>query len=375
MREKLLIFLTLAIILLTGCGGRRTPFVSGRLDTLYKPRYATGFSILRGGERSSVLSIVDPWQGAVGVNQSLFLARGGEAPPVGFDGVVVEAPLRRVVCMSSSYVGFIDALGETDAIVGVSGTRFVHNEKVRTTAREVGYDTQMNYELIATLKPDLVFIYGVAGENVQATGKLRELGIPYIYIGEYVEQSPLGRAEWLVAFGAMFNRRTEAEAAFNRVRENYLGTMRTVAKAVDHPLVMLNAPYRDAWYLPTRGSYMARLIADAGGEYNGDDGGGETYTVSAEAAYLMSASADVWLNPGQATTMAELAADNPRFVKIPVVKNGQVYNNNARTTRCGGSDFWESGVVRPDIVLKDVAKILHPGLFPRHDLYYFQQLQ
>jgi iron complex transport system substrate-binding protein len=360
-----------------GCGGgRRSAFAGDGLDTLYAPRHATGFAILRGGESSTVISIADPWQGAEGVGMHLFVSRDGERPPAGFDGTAIAAPLRRVVCMSSSHVAFIDALGRANAVVGVSGVRYIHNAKVRQHAREVGYDTQMNYELLAALRPDLVLVYGIAGENSQLTGKLRELGIPYFYVGEYVEQSPLGRAEWLVALGEMFDRREVAERVFDDVARGYDRVRETVTATSARPRVMLNAPYRDVWYMPARGSYMVRLIEDAGGEYIGtDDEGDRSLPVSSEAAYVLSRDADVWLNPGQATSMHDVLEANPRFGDIAAVRSGRVWNCNARMTADGGSDFWESGAVRPDVVLRDLAAILHPELSSVGELYYFRQMR
>jgi iron complex transport system substrate-binding protein len=362
-------------VLLAGCGRRSAGFTTDGLDTLYKPQYASGFALLRAGENSSILSIADPWQGAEGVRMNVFLSRDGERAPDGFDGAVVDVPLRRVVCMSTSYVGFLDALGADDAVVGVSGVRFVSNEKVRAAAQEVGYDALMNYELIAALKPDAVLVYGIAGENTQATSKLKELGIPYIYVGEYVERSPLGRAEWVVAFGEMMGRRAEAEEVFAAVRDSYLAAQQSVSHSGARPRVIFNAPYRDVWYLPAAGSYMVQLVADAGGCYDAPvEETNESAAVASEQAYLSALKADVWLNPGQAATLDDVLRENPRFAKVPSVAGGQVYNNNARTTPAGGNDFWESGAVRPDVVLRDFVKILHPELLPDHELYYYRQM-
>ncbi len=359
---------------MTACGSRGTGFSTDGLDTLYKPEYAAGFVVLSAGEHSSIISVADPWQGAQGVKINVFLSREGERAPEGFDGTTVKAPLRRVVCMSTSYVAFIDALGEADVITGVSGVRFVHNEAVREKAHEVGYDAQMNYELIAALKPDAIFVYGIYGENTQATGKLNELGIPYIYVGEYVERLPLGRAEWVVAFGEMFGRRAEAEEIFRRTKESYTETQRLVADVDKRPQVMLNAPYRDVWYLPSAGSYMTQLVTDAGGLYDAPKDTNESIAVSSEQAYIMTLKADVWLNPGHAASLDDVLRENPRFGVVPAVAGSRVYNNNARTTPAGGNDFWESGAVHPDVVLRDMVKILHPGLLPEHELYYYRRM-
>ena len=105
--------------------------------------------------------------------------------------------------MSSSHVAMFDAIGQVRRVSGVSGIDYISNPYVREhrlcgEVRDVGYDTNLNFELLAAMRPDLMLLYGVTGENTVVTGKLRELGIPYVYIGDYVEESPLGKAEWLV---------------------------------------------------------------------------------------------------------------------------------------------------------------------------------
>lgn len=367
-------------LFLAGCGGSGGK-TGGYGEELYSPRYSSGFSVYEAGDSSSVLVVRNPWQGAENVTSELFLSNGGEKAPEDFRGASVSVPLKKVVCLSSSHAAFIDALGLTGAIAGVSGARYISNEKILRGYEEgkvadVGYDSNLNYELLASLKPDLVFIYGVGGENTAVTEKLKELGINVVYIGEYLEETALGKAEWIIPFGELFGLRGEAEEIFGGIAERYERMREMVAGAAEKPKVMLNSPYRDVWFVPGGKSYMAALISDAGGEYiyKGNDSAA-SMPVSGEAAYLAVSGADIWLNPNQARSIGELAAQNPKFSDIPVVKNGRVYNATKRSTAGGGSDFWESGVVRADRVLEDMIMIMHPGLIAGGELYYFERLE
>ena len=121
---------------------------------------------------------------------------------------------------------------------------------------------------------------------------------------------------------------------------------------------------------------MVRLLRDAGAEYvcRGEDTD-RSRPIGAEAAYVFASRADFWLNPGSANSLAEVAAGNPNFRQVPAFRTGRVYNNNARQTPMGGSDFWESGVAAPDVVLKDLIRIFHPELLPNHEPYYFKKLE
>ena len=244
--------------------------------------------------------------------------------------------------------------------------------------RDVGYDTNVNYELLASLRPDIVFIYGVGGENTAVTDKFRELHIPFIYIGEYMETTPLGKAEWLVPFGELTDRREEAAALFTDIETRYDSLRMRAAAFAERPSVMLNAPYRDVWFVPGDRSYMVRLIEDAGGRYIfAGEASSVSRPISGEAAYLAARQADVWLNPNQAGNIGELKTQNPKFTDIRCVEQRRVYNCTRRKTPGGGSDFWESGALHADRVLRDIILCLHPeaAVPDEEGMYYFERLE
>lgn len=377
MRLFLIPILLFTLLVTAGCGGTSTSLLEDYTTDIYTPEYASGFEIA-GAEHgaSTLLTIRNPWQGAQDVQQQIFLAREGENAPEGFMGQVVRTPVRRVVCLSSSYVAMFDAIGQIRRVVGVSGIDYISNAYINAhkhdgTVSDVGYDTNLNFELIVAQQPDVVLLYGVTGENPTITGKLSELGIPYIYIGDYVEESPLGKAEWLVVMAEICDDTEHGEAVFVGIcdRYNALKQQRSDSTTLK---VMLNTPYRDTWFMPSSRSYMVQLIRDAGGEYIYTGNDSDTSTpIDIEEAYRLAQHADLWLNVGQFTTMNELKSQNPKFAETPVVRAGRVYNNNRRHTPSGGSDFWESGVVCPDKILADLVSILHDG---DAALYYYQRL-
>ena len=206
--------------------------------------------------------------------------------------------------------------------------------------------------------------------------KLDEMGIPYGYIGDYLESSALGKAEWTVAIGELCGKRREAQTFVKDVARRYDSIKQAAGDVGYRPKAMLNAPYKDVWFLPGEDSYMVSLLRDAGADYLGNGGRRDmSLPVSGEKAYTMLLEADVWLNPGAASSLEELAAGNSRFMDVPAVENGKVFNNNRRMTPSGGSDFWESGVVHPDVVLSDLVKIFHPELSDCSDTYYYKKLE
>ena len=378
MRVKFAFFAVLTAFFCS-CNSASNPSIDAFKVEKFSPEFATGFRITQTPEsESSLLTITNPWQGA-DFEQHIFIARNNERSPKGFRGQVVKSPISRAICLSSSHVAMFDAVGAIDKVKGVSGINFITNEYIRnpqSQVADVGYDANLDFERIVALRPDVVLMYGVAGENSLITSKLRELAIPYIYIGDYVEQSPLGKAEWLYVIAEITDNHEKADSLFGAVKHNYQSLASRIANETStRPKVMLNTPYRDIWFLPSAENYMVRLIADAGGEaYASTAEGNSSQPIDSEKAYLLASQADAWLNVGACTSLAELKAQNPRFQQMPAVRNHKVYNNNLRRTAAGGSDFWESGIVRPDIILQDLVTILHPEI-AAEELTYYEQLR
>ena len=379
MKRFALLILTLTAALATGCSGSAERTLTDFTTSVYTPSYASGFDI-RGTEKdaSTLITVHNPWQGSTQVEQHLILLRDKAKAPHNGDIQTVKAPVQRVVCMSSSHVALFEALGQSDRIIGVSGLDYILNPRIRERGRsgevrDVGYDTNLNFELLAAMQPDLVLLYGVSGENTSITGKLRELGIPYLYIGDYVEESPLGKAEWLVATAELFDLRETGADTLRRIAARYNAIKTRLDPADARPKVMLNTPYRDTWFMPSTQSYMVRLIEDAGGCYvYTKNRTNSSVAVDLEEAYLLANSADFWINVGACNSLGELTEQNPKFAEVPAVVDRCVWNNNRRQTPGGGSDFWESGVVRPDVILRDLRTILCGG---SDSTYYYKRLE
>ena len=375
--NKNIIILCLAITLLlcVGCGEVKKYGDESFTTTVYEPHYASGFVIDADDQGNTLIRVSQPWQGGAVEEQTLAIFATEDAAR-GYDGEYIVGAADRIVCMSTSYIAMLDAIDMAGAVVGVSGKQYVMNERVAANPKveDVGYDSNLNYELLVSLNPDVVLMYGVTAENGAVTAKLRDLGIPYLYLGDYVEESPLGKAEWLVAIAEIVGCRERGVALFEAIEERYNAVKSGVVRSEQAPKVMFNLPYQEVWYMPSDESYMVQLVTDAGGDYiyRGKNTSRGSKGVSLEEAYMLVADADIWLNVGQCSTMDDLHRAAPHFVNTRVVQSGEVYNNNRRRTRAGGSDFWESAIVRPDVVLRDLATIIAGG---EGELYYHQQLR
>ncbi len=369
----------------TGCG-KGQHATETQQDTIYSPSYAKGFIITGIGEgESTIIKTLSPWQDdGKGQTTELLIKRNGETIPEGYNGQVLDINAVngkiKVVAMSSSHIAMLDAIGRISNTVGVSGMGFISNPYIRSHSDaigDVGYDGNIDYELLLSLSPDLVLLYGVDGANIMEK-KLKELGIPFMYVGDYLEDSPLGKAEWMVAVAEATGGMDDGIDRFTSIPDRYNAIKERVDDSEEEwPTIMINTPYGDSWVMASQNSYVATLIADAGGHYiygNGQDSN-RSVPIDIEEAYMLASGSNIWINTGTIASMKGLRQVCPKFMDTPPVKSGQVYNTTLRTTDGGGNDYWESGIVNPDLVLADMVKIFHPSLADDIEFTYYKRLE
>lgn len=276
------------------------------------------------------------------------------------DTMWFSTPMDRLICMSSSHVAALSAIGADSVVVAVSGLRYISDpDIVRNGVADIGYDAALDYEAILALEPDLLVTYAVTGAEPAYVEKLRSLGVKTLVLHDHLEQHPLARAEYVRLFGALTGRMEVADSVYAGVRDRYLELAATVDSA-QSAKVLINVPYGDAWYIPGQDGYMSQLVRDAGGEVIGAaEGTSASSVISLEQAYGYSLQADLWLNPGSCRTREELGAAHHMFPRFgPLAKGLPIYNNIRCVNEGGGNDFWEQGAVRPDLVLEDMISIM-----------------
>ena len=343
-------------------------------DDIYRPSYSKSFSITgKDNSENSLIKVINPWQGAENIETSLLIIRD-EEKPVNFEGQVIKGKADRIICMSSTHIAMLDAIDDIDKIVGVSGMQYITNKEIRRNENkipDVGYEGNIDYEAILAAKPDLILLYSVNGFSSMEP-KLKELGIPFIYIGDYLEENPLGKAEWIVAIAEIMGKREDGIKKFEEISKKYDNLRQLVVyNNLEKPKVMVNLPFGDAWFMPSTQSYVAKLIEDAGGEYiYKKNTGTSSLPIDLEEAFQLTSKTDYWLNLNNLNSIDELKSEVPKFSETRVVKEGKVYNNNYRCSSGGGNDCFETGVINPDLILRDLIKIFHPELINEDFVYY-----
>ncbi len=331
----------------------------------------------------SHIKIHNPWQGAEDIVQEWYLVRRGNTPPEGIDSSkVIYVPLKRIVCMSTTHLAMINALGETESICGFSGTRFIYDPLIRDlvtngSISEVGYEDNIDKEKIISLSPDLIMIYGIGSESAGYIGKLRELGIKTVFNADYLETHPLGKAEWIKVLGALFCKDAMADSIYGELQKRYFDLSAYIDSGIkERKKVLLGMPFKDTWYISPGDSYISTLINDAGGEYLWSGTKSKiSMPMALETVFSEAVNADFWLNIGSVTKREEITTLDSRLENLPCFANGNLYNNNNRENPGGGNDYWESGCISPDIILKDIASILHPELFEGYGLFYYKPVR
>ena len=351
---------------------------------------STGGSVIKKADRfalqvtdtCTVLTIYDPWQGAGGIRHKYYLVKGSGFRLKVDSSQIINVPVRRIICMSTTHLAMIKALKEVNSVVGVSGSGFIYDKEISRRVTEglvsdVGYEAGMNNELIISTSPDLVMMYGIGSESAGYTGKIAELGIKIMFNADYLETDPLGKAEWIKLFGALYCKEELADSIFTDISDSYEKVKTYIRdNAVKKPGVLLGLPFRDTWYISPGNSYISKLIKDAGGSYLWETTESEvSMPLGLENVFLHSLKADYWLNTGAVTSKSEILSLDPRLGSIPPFKSGNIYNNNKRISGGGGNDYWESGTLNPQIILKDIAAILHPGLFENYEPVYYRKIE
>jgi iron complex transport system substrate-binding protein len=344
-------------------------------------KYAKGFSVdYYNGFK--VVTAKD-WRDSAKVLAQYVLLPKGKSKPADFPNAhLLDTPVRKVICISTNHISALVRLGLVDSIAGVANVALIYNKEVaellkRNKIVDIGKD-ELNYEKIVELNPSFVFTSGNWDGGDKVKQKLNSLHIKSVLNLDYMEQEPLARAEWLKFVAAFYDREFEADSIFKQIEQNYLALKEKAKNISSKPTVFANLPFKEIWYMPCGDNYMAKLIADAGGDFLWKDAkatNGLNLNLDYEAIYAKAANADIWLCNGFASSLAEIKAADKKNAFFKAYKTGNVFNNDKRNTPSGGFDFWESGAITPDKVLADLIFIFHPELLPNHELYYYRKLK
>lgn len=341
--------------------------------------YAKGFEIFRGNGYWEI-EVSQPWTGATQSFRYLILEEKSEKPEGEFDGIV-QLPVNEIILTSTTQIPHLDLLNATEKLIGFPNTDLISSVKTRALidenkVKDLGSGPSSNPEMIIDTAPDWIMI-STLGDDIRYLDLLKTAGVPALINGEYVEQHPLGRAEWIKFTGILLGKYEEAKEVFEEVEQSYLDAEKLINKAdsTSFPTVLSGVLYQDIWYAPGSDSWGAKILENAGGNYIFKDQKG-TGSAQLNYEYVLDRAlgADFWIGSADFPSIQKMGESEPRYQAFEAWKNGKVYSYTQKRGATGGLEYFELGYMRPDLILKDLIKILHPELLPDYELYFYQQL-
>ncbi len=294
----------------------------------------------------------------------------------------IQVPVKRLVSNSTTHVAALDRIGALDHLVGFAHLDLISTPAARRsieagTLEELGLSGTFDPERLLQIRPDLVLSFEVKGE-ARAMSQARNAGIAVLPIGEWLEQTPLGRAEWLRVFGLLTGKEERSAAVFDTLEQQYLNIRRQAAGTGKSPLVLSGSLFKDTYYAPGSENWMAELIRDAGGSYLWDaHSGSGSLHLSVEEVLRQGSRASLWIGSGQFGSLGELRASHPLIAELPCVVDEKVYGYMNARGETGGVLFFEEAAFYPDRLISDVFHILEHETAgaPLSDLHYFAPLR
>lgn len=289
----------------------------------------------------------------------------------------LTTPVKSLFSASTTHLPALVELNQLDVLTGVSAKAYVSEPQVTTYVKsssvtEFAAAGTTNAEKVVAAKPD-VLVTGGTDDPAYAT--IEKAGIPVLADADFLEASPLGRAEWIKYFAALTGTEQQANKVFDQISSHYDAVL-AKAKSADTKQLLVSQPYQGVWSMPTGGSYAGQLLSKAGGTWpwrSSTTAG--TVSASMETVLSKSGSAKLWINTSNWTTKAEALKEESRFADFTAFKSGQVWSPSLQVNSAGGNNYFELGGQRPDLVEADLIAIIHPELEPNHQFTFYQQLK
>ncbi len=337
--------------------------------------YAEGFDIYYHSDYKEAV-VYNPWAENTVLARYYLVKNSNILTPA--DGIKITIPIKSIAITSVTQTGFLEKINALNSVTGVSSPRLFYNKTITENISagkitDLGEAFSLNLEKTLQLKPDAVMMSGY-NQNDPYSQRVQNAGVPVIYNNEWMENSLLARAEWIKFVAAFYDKEAFADSVFNVTDKNYNAAKQKAQELKNKPTIMSGANYRGTWYVPGGKNFIAKLYADAGGSYfYATDSTKGSLPLNFETAVKNFASTDVWLGC-HFNSIDELLKTDAKHALFRPVKLGKVYNFNKKMFSTTANDFWESAVVRPDLLLQDVISVLHPELMPGYETVYIDKL-
>lgn len=372
------IFLTLFIVVafLASCKGSHASSSAEGEGEVLPMKYAENLTVREFPDFTEV-TVRNPWDTLKTLQKYILVERDSEMPAGLPEGTIIKVPVTNALVYSTVHNSLITELGAMDAIGGICNSKYVNGKELQARLAsgrivDCGVSLSPDLEKIIKLNPQVIMLSPF--ENNDKYAKVGELGIPIIECADYMETSPLGRAEWVRFYGMLFGKQDVADKMFAKTESNYLKLKKIANGLAIKPKVIIDQRYGQVWNVPGGVSTMGRLIEDAGGinpfasyEQSG------SVPLAPEKVLAEAHDADIWFvryNQEKDKSLRELGNDAPVNSQFKAYKNRRVYGCNTRYV-----NFYEETPFHPDRILEDMVHIMHPELSSSAPVRYYSLMQ
>lgn len=373
-----LFLFTLSILLMAmGCDkvDKKKEDQPVKINTETSVKYAKGFDIqLYDGYKK--LIIKSPYPDAKQYQEFILVSD----PHFDFEGKnKIDVPVNKIVATSTTHIPMMEILDQVQSLIGFPTTDYISSAQTRKRidnglVTDLGNEQDFNTEVLISLQPNAVIAFSM-GSSTKHFTTIEKNGIPVIYNGDWLEATPLGRAEWIKFFGALFDMDKEADSIFNRIESKYLKAKKLAEESSFKPSVLSGVLFKDQWNLPAGESFTAQLFRDANTDYIWNDSSGQgSLVLSFETVFEKAQDADFWIGSGYYTSFEELGNANSHYRQFKSFKEKKVFSFSKRRNENGGVLYFELAPLQPDVVLMDLIKVAHPKLLPDYEPFFLQEL-
>jgi iron complex transport system substrate-binding protein len=372
-------YLFFFILLLFSACKKNTPLEEIPQKNISQISYAKGFTI-QNYDAFSVLTIKNPWPNATKNYSYLLKEKNAIVPDSLSKMTTITVPIKKVIVTSTTHISPLEMLHEENSLVGFPNLSYISSNKIRQRIDaekiiEVGKNENLIIEKVIDIQPDVVIGFGINNNN-PSFDNIEKSGLKIIFNGDWNESTVLGKAEWLKFFGALYCKQETANKLFEKIKTDYIATIELAKKAKSKPTVLSGDMYEGKWYLPKGDSWGCQLLKQAQSNYLwANSTGTGSLSLSFEKVFETANEADFWFTSGQFSSLKELQQANIHYSKFKSFKNKNVYSFTKSKGKSNGIIYFELGPSRPDIIMKDLVKILHPELLKDYKPFFFNKLE
>ncbi|NBW27862.1 MAG: ABC transporter substrate-binding protein [Flavobacteriaceae bacterium] len=372
-------FAILSLLFLFGCKQNDVKESTKISAVANNVKYAKGLELYN-FKGFTVMKVTKPWPEATKEFTYILKEKNGIIPDSLKEFPVISVPIQSIVVTSTTHIPALEMLGVESTLIGFPSTNFISSTKTRKRidkgkVREVGINENLNTEVLIDMKPNVIVTFGINNNN-STIDNLKKSGLNVLINGDWTEQSPLGKAEWIKFFGALYNLDTKANSLFASIETNYNKAMALANETSTKPTVLSGAIYQDQWYVPQGQSWASLFLRDAKANYLWKETKGfGSLSLPFEKVFEIGQNAEFWIAPGDFTSLKQMSDSNSHYSKFASFKNKKVYSYAVNKGAKGGIVYFELASTRPDLVLKDLIKIFHSELLPKYNLFFFKKLE